>query len=59
MRDWFGFVPVVLITVNASFCENSNDREFSALIEHELYHIGERDEYGEPIHSDHIGLNVG
>ena len=22
MRDWFGFVPVYLITIDASFCEN-------------------------------------
>ncbi|AYO54185.1 putative metallopeptidase [Acinetobacter wuhouensis] len=57
MRDWFGFVPVYLITVDASFCENSNDVEFCRLIEHELYHIGvERDEDGEPICSDVTGL---
>ncbi|MDQ9009022.1 putative metallopeptidase [Acinetobacter gerneri] len=57
MRDWFGFVPVYLITIDASFCENSNDVEFCRLIEHELYHIGvERDEDGEPICSDVTGL---
>ena len=57
MRDWFGYVPVYLITVDASFCENSNDREFCRLIEHELYHIGvERDEDGEIIYSDMTGL---
>ncbi len=50
MRGWFGFVRVVLITVDASFCEHSNECEFCALIEHEFYQIGvERDEYGEPI----------
>lgn len=57
MRDWFGFVPVYLITIDASFCEQASDRDFCALIEHELYHIGvERDEDGEPIYSDHTGL---
>ncbi|MCX0335045.1 putative metallopeptidase [Acinetobacter radioresistens] len=57
MRDWFGYVPVYLITVDASFCENSNDREFCRLIEHELYHIGvERDPVGEIIYSDMTGL---
>ncbi|QQC82817.1 hypothetical protein I9054_011240 [Acinetobacter bereziniae] len=57
MRDWFGFVPIYLITVDASFCERANDREFCALIEHELYHIGvERDEDGEMHYSDHTGL---
>ena len=59
MRDWFGFVPVYLITVDASFCEKSNDVEFCRLIEHELYHIGvERDEDGEIIYSDHTGLGL-
>ncbi|MGQ2386308.1 putative metallopeptidase [Acinetobacter ursingii] len=57
MRDWFGFVPVYLITIDASFCEQASDREFCALIEHELYHIGvERDEDGEPLYSDMTGL---
>jgi len=40
MRDWFGFVPQYLITVDAAFCEQASDREFCRLIEHELYHIG-------------------
>lgn len=58
MRDWFGYVPVYLITIDASFCEQASDRDFCALIEHELYHIGvERDpEDGEPIYSDMTGL---
>jgi hypothetical protein len=35
---------IYLITIDASFCEQTSDREFCALIEHELYHIGvERD----------------
>ncbi|WP_151799093.1 putative metallopeptidase [Acinetobacter calcoaceticus] len=57
MRDWFGFVPIYLITIDASFCEKANDNEFCALLEHELYHIGvERDGDGEIIYSDHTGL---
>ncbi|HDU8423995.1 TPA: hypothetical protein RG038_003162 [Acinetobacter baumannii] len=57
MRDWFGFVPVYLITIDASFCEKANDSEFCALLEHELYHISvERDSDGEIIYSDHTGL---
>ncbi len=57
MRDWFGFVPTYLITVDATFCEKANDREFCALLEHELYHIGvERDEDGEMIFSSSTGL---
>ncbi len=57
MRDWFGFVPIYLITIDANFCEQASDREFCALIEHELYHIGvERDGDGEIVYSDHTGL---
>jgi len=57
MRDWFGFVPQYLITVDAAFCEQASDRDFCRLIEHELYHIGvERDEDGEIIYSDMTGL---
>lgn len=57
MRDWFGFVPIYLITIDASFCEKANDNEFCALIEHELYHIGV-DLGGRRIikKSDHTGL---
>ncbi|MGQ1242817.1 putative metallopeptidase [Acinetobacter baumannii] len=57
MRDWFGYVPVYLITIDASYCDQATDRDFCALIEHELYHIGvERDEDGEMIFSSSTGL---
>ncbi len=57
MRDWFGYVPTYLITIDASYCDQATDRDFCALIEHELYHIGvERDEDGEPLYSDMTGL---
>lgn len=57
MRDWFGFVPTYLITIDASFCDEANDNEFCALLEHELYHIGVlKDDDGEIIYSDHTGL---
>lgn len=57
MRDWFGYVPVYLITIDASYCDQATDRDFCALIEHELYHIGvERDEDGEALYSEITGL---
>lgn len=57
MRDWFGFVPTYLITIDGNFCDKANDREFCALLEHELYHIGvERDEDGEMQFSSSTGL---
>ncbi|HCA5020448.1 putative metallopeptidase [Acinetobacter baumannii] len=57
MRDWFGYVPEYLITIDASYCDQATDRDFCALIEHELYHIGvERDEDGDPLISEMTGL---
>ncbi|WPP68985.1 putative metallopeptidase [Acinetobacter pittii] len=57
MRDWFGFIPTYLITIDATFCDKANDGEFCALLEHELYHIGvERDDDGEMIFSSSTGL---
>ena len=49
MRDWFGAVPDYLITLDAVHCLTCSDVEFCALVEHELYHIGqELDEFGSP-----------
>ena len=57
MRAWFGHVPIYLITIDASFAEQANDRDFCRLIEHELYHIAaERDQDGEIIYSTSTGL---
>lgn len=47
--EWYGYVPSWLITLDASFCATCSDEEFCALIEHELYHIGQdQDQYGQP-----------
>lgn len=49
MVEWFGHVPDYLITLDAEFCATCSDLEFCALVEHELYHIGQkRDEFGLP-----------
>jgi hypothetical protein len=49
MVDWFGAVPDYLITLDASYCLTCSDAEFCALVEHELYHIGqEQDAFGSP-----------
>lgn len=49
LREWFGHVPDFLITLAADYCARCSDTEFCALVEHELYHIGqERDEFGAP-----------
>lgn len=47
MIEWFGRVPQFLVTLAADFCRSCTDVEFCALVEHELYHIGqERDSFG-------------
>lgn len=49
LREWFGYVPDFLITLAADYCAQCSDLEFCALVEHELYHIGqELDPYGSP-----------
>jgi hypothetical protein len=42
MWEWFGRVPQYLITMDANFCRECSDVEFCALVEHELYHIGQQ-----------------
>jgi hypothetical protein len=50
MRSWFGSVPSFLITLDASFCATCSDVNFCALVEHELYHVGQvHDPYGSPM----------
>lgn len=49
MVEWFGRVPAFLITLAADYCATSSDADFCALVEHELYHIGQAtDAYGAP-----------
>ncbi|AMG45513.1 hypothetical protein AL520_14460 [Achromobacter xylosoxidans] len=49
MIEWFGRVPEFLITLAADYCGLCTDAEFCALVEHELYHLGQRiDEFGAP-----------
>lgn len=49
MMDWFGRVPTYIITLAADYCLQADDREFCALVEHELYHIAQaKDKYGAP-----------
>lgn len=49
LREWFGHVPEFIITLAADYCAQCSDTEFCALVEHELYHIGqEQDEFGAP-----------
>ncbi|RQZ76407.1 hypothetical protein NFI99_23660 [Burkholderia glumae] len=47
--EWFGHVPAFLITLDAHYARECSDAQFCALVEHELYHVGQRlDEFGAP-----------
>jgi hypothetical protein len=57
MREWFGFVPEFLITLDADYSKTCSDAEFCALVEHELYHVGHlKDEFGAPAFYRDSGL---
>ncbi len=48
-REWFGYVPDFIITFAADYSAQCSDTEWCALVEHELYHIGQQlDDAGEP-----------
>ncbi|MDR9177925.1 putative metallopeptidase [Burkholderia multivorans] len=50
--EWFGRVPAFLITLDAHYARECSDLEWCALVEHELYHIGQRtDGFGAPAFS--------
>jgi len=49
LYEWFGRVPKFLITLDAQYARECGDLEWCALVEHELYHVGQRlDEFGQP-----------
>lgn len=59
MHEWFGRIPKFIITLAADYCSQCSDAEFSALVEHELYHIAQAtDEYGAPKFSRDTGQPV-
>lgn len=49
MRQWFGRVPDFLITLDAMYATECTEADWCALVEHELYHIGHKHEYGAPV----------
>lgn len=47
--EWFGRVPSFLITLDANYARECSDLEWCSLVEHELYHLGQRlDPFGQP-----------
>jgi hypothetical protein len=49
LEEWFGSIPDYMITIAASYAVEASEAEFCALVEHELYHIGQkRNAFDEP-----------
>lgn len=49
LREWFGREPDFLITVDAFHAAEIDDAGFCALIEHELYHVAQVKDHGDPV----------
>ena len=49
MIKWFGFLPKALITLDAHYCAECSDSEFMALVEHELYHLAQKEGQNGPM----------
>ena len=59
MDEWFGGTPNFLIIVHAPLAVEANDIQFTARIDHELYHCGhKKDEHGAPLFKADTGLPV-
>lgn len=41
ITQWFGSVPDFIMTLDAYYANSCSDAEFCALVEHELYHMGQ------------------
>jgi hypothetical protein len=59
IEEWFGAMPDFLITFSASAALGMDDPSFCALVEHELYHCGQKlDRYGMPAFNKDTGKPI-
>lgn len=59
LEEWFGLIPDFIITLDADYRFECSDIQFLALLEHELYHCGQRvDDFGLPKFSRTTGQPV-
>ena len=59
ITGWFGSMPDFLLTFDANYADQCSDAAFCALVEHELYHAGQkRDRYGAPRFNNMTGKPV-
>lgn len=57
LAEWFDGELDFLLTFDATYAAKASDREFCALVEHELYHCGQdTDEFGAPRFDRSTGL---
>lgn len=49
LREWFGYIPKFIVTLDASYCAQCTDIEWCALVEHEHFHIAHvHNQFGAP-----------
>jgi hypothetical protein len=58
LYEWFGGVPHFLITLDALYCAHADDASFMALVEHEMYHCGQKRDEFDDLAYDEDGLPV-
>lgn len=59
ITGWFGTIPDFLLTFDAAYADQCSDAAFCALVEHELYHAGQkRDRWGAPRFNAQTGRPV-
>lgn len=57
--EWFGDIPDFLVTLYAPYCAEATDRQFAALVEHELCHCGQAlDAFGGPKFNRETGMPI-
>ncbi|TXN38986.1 hypothetical protein FV232_00905 [Methylobacterium sp. WL30] len=59
IAGWFGSIPDFLLTFHADYADQCSDAAFCALVEHELYHAGQKkDRWGAPRFNSQTGRPV-
>jgi hypothetical protein len=59
LREWFGAIPDFVLTFSAPDCLHLDDRNFCALVDHELSHCAQaEDRWGAPKFNDRTGRPV-
>ncbi len=59
LSQWFGIIPDFVLTFDALYASSAGEREFAALVDHELHHCAQaEDEFGMPRFNQSTGEPV-